>query len=510
MKKGRRFLVLLLLLCMTVAFSVSGCGNKGDGDAKSAVAADKLNFVELNFYYPCSIQNDDEVVNAEINKILKEKVNCSLTLKPIDWSQWNNKYPILLSSGEKLDLIFTAAWSGYFQEAAKNSFLQLDDLLKNYGKDIIANMQDGYLDAPKVKGKLFAIPVNKDMGQGWGVVADKKMAEQIGADFSKVKYLEDLEPILAAAKEKLNGVIPYFVNNEQGMNDLIGTTKLCESIGLKNHEKILLLDDYIMYNVDTGKAIPIYEIPEYVEQCRMVNKWYNLGYINNDATTTQMTAPEAARNNKAFMNSADQSPVTLSSYENEYGKKLCTAELATGIKTTKTLTTSTAIAAHCTNPERAMMVLNLFYCDRKLMNLYAFGVENRQYILKKENVMSLPEGVKSIEETGYNTGNYWELGNNFLLYTWDNEDPDKWNNLKEYNATLYKSPLLGFAFDNSTVLAEVAAHKNVNLEYLQLLLNGVLPPDEIVPKFRQKDKAAGIDRICTEIEKQIKVWQASK
>ena len=518
--------VLLAFLVLAVGI-FTGCGTGKNSDAAEAPSSMAVSTGEhaaagtgggaelaeatLNFYYPSTPQRDQKAVFDELNKMTKSKFNCTLDYKPTDWAQWPTKYPILLSSGEKVDLIFTSGSNGFFQEVQKNSFLPLNELLEKYGKDISASMQDGYLDATKINGNIYAIPANKDMGCGWGAYFNKEMADKIGVDTSNIKYLGDLEPLLAKAKDGLPGVTPFFIGADSDPSLLYASTKECEDIGFRNHTKIIAMDDYIAYSYDTGKVAPFYDIPEYINQCKLMRSWFQKGYINKDSITTQGTAQDAIKNKKAFMILGSVMPGQKESYEQTYGMKLYGAELMPGIKETSSLTGAlTALPSHCSNPERAMMVLNLAFGDKEFINTFAFGVKDRHYVMKSDNVISLPQGAGSAEEIGYNPIVYWEAGDNFKLYTWDNENPDRWNQIKDFNTKLIKSQLLGFSLNIENIKTEVAAHKNVLSEFNKLLTVGAADTDEVIARMKKKDKAAGIDKICSEIETQVQAWKASQ
>jgi putative aldouronate transport system substrate-binding protein len=56
----------------------------------------------------------------------------------------------------------------------------------------------------------------------------------------------------------------------------------------------------------------------------------------------------------------------------------------------------------------------------------------------------------------------------------------------------------------------VAAHKNVLSEFNKLLTKGAADTDDILARMKNKDKAAGIDKICSEIETQLQAWKATQ
>ena len=497
--------------CTGLTGGLAGTPSAGT-DADSSPANSDLPRRDLVMCLPGNIQKDHQAVNEAINTILLERLNCTLTIKMTDWNLWTSKYPVLISSGDQMDLMFTASYFNYLQEVAKNTYLPLDNLMAEYGRDIPGVMVEGYLDAARVKGALYGIPVNKDTGQGWGVVANADMAEQIGVTLNDVRHLEDLEPILKKAKELLpKGVVPLFLGADLSMYQIMGSTQACDDIGMMDRSRFVQLSDYIFYDMKARKSMPASRIPEYLDQCRLVRDWFKAGYINDDVTTTQMTCREAMIEGKAFMHVQAQSPIHKAQWENETGKRLLTAEFIRGIKETQSMTGAlTSLPRQCIDPARAMMVIDQFWTDAELKNLFTWGIEDRHYVRVKDNIIRLPDGVKNAELTGYNPGNFWHFGNAYLLDVWENEDPQKWNLLRQYCDAMPESPLLGFSFDTWPIRQELAAFTNDNTEVMPLLANGVLDTDMIVTRISQKDRVTGIDRICAELDRQIANWLAEK
>ena len=65
-------------------------------------------------------------------------------------------------------------------------------------------------------------------------------------------------------------------------------------------------------------------------------------------------------------------------------------------------------------------------------------------------------------------------------------------------------------FDNSNVATQVAAVANVDAKYAKGLQGGALDPEEYLPQFIEELKAAGIDDIIAEKQKQFDAWYGSK
>lgn len=105
---------------------------------------------------------DYDSVFAEINKKLKEKINATVEGEFLDWSDWAQKYPLKLAANEDFDLIYSANWAGYNDQALKGGFLELtDELLTKYMPQTLAAMSDVSWDQAKVNGKLYMVPQNR-------------------------------------------------------------------------------------------------------------------------------------------------------------------------------------------------------------------------------------------------------------------------------------------------------------------------------------------------------------
>jgi putative aldouronate transport system substrate-binding protein len=102
------------------------------------------------------------------------------------------------------------------------------------------------------------------------------------------------------------------------------------------------------------------------------------------------------------------------------------------------------------------------------------------------------------------------FGNQFLNYVWNTEDPDKWAKFKEFNQNAKVSPALGFVFDSEPVKAEVGAIANVIKQYQRALETGSVDIEKVLPEYEEKLKAAGLDKVVAEKQKQFDAFLASK
>lgn len=130
MRKLRKWLAAGLSMTMALALVACGSGAKNDtksnanGSAvkqastqsKSSGTESKVSTLEpvtLKMYFIGEPQSDNDMVFEEINKHLKEKINATIEPHYLSWGDYQQRYPLLFSSGEDFDMIYTAAWAFY-------------------------------------------------------------------------------------------------------------------------------------------------------------------------------------------------------------------------------------------------------------------------------------------------------------------------------------------------------------------------------------------------------------
>jgi putative aldouronate transport system substrate-binding protein len=511
--KTRQKTAIMLCTAIGMASLLSACGDKQPTETNVATnsstatvapsdnAAPSLEPYTVTLYYPGSPQQDEQLVEAKINEYLKEKINASLDLKPIDWGAWSDKTNLMFASSEPADLIFTASWNGHYTNVKKGAYLELSELIDKHGKGIIDNINPAFLEGAKIGGKLYSIPTNKEIAASKGVVYRKDIADKLGLDMSTVKSMSDLEPIFKVVKEKEPDITPFYSSKVSNYSSIINNY---DSLGDGIVPGIIYKDkqDTTVFNEN--------EKPETLEVYKTLHDWFKKGYINSDAVTNQVSQTDAAKAGNIFMWAESLKPGKDKELEASVGKPLAQIEfIAPYITTSDTTNSMIAISKTSKNPERAMMVLNMLHSDATLINLLDFGVEGTHYVKVSDNIIKFPDHVDP-KNHPYNHGSAWMFGNQFITYIWENEDPAKWDKFREFNATAKPSVGLGFVFDPEPIKTELAALTNAGKEFGDGLATGSIDPVDILPKYVAKQKASGIDKVIAEKQKQFDAFLSEK
>jgi putative aldouronate transport system substrate-binding protein len=265
------------------------------------------------------------------------------------------------------------------------------------------------------------------------------------------------------------------------------------------------LGDNLGVIADAGtstKIVNLFETKDFTDSIALARKWYQAGYILKDAATSQETGSNLVKAGKAFSYFSNMKPGFEKQEAHITGKEMVAVRLTKPFADSVSITGfMISITKNSEDPERAMQFMNLMYTDKDIANLISLGIEGKHYVIKHDNVITLPEGVT---QSGY-AFNQWEVGNNFLTHVWEEQDPNIWELMKKHNDSAVKSTAIGFTFNVEPVKTEIAAATNVLNQYKIGLESGTLDP-ALTAEFNTKLKAAGLEKIIAEKQKQFDLW----
>jgi putative aldouronate transport system substrate-binding protein len=498
MKKNKLALGSLLMAIILLITACSGSGGGGgsqSGSGGGGSSSDGGKPVEIVMAYLAFTDvSDIQTVEDEINKIAREKINVVVDLMPIDGAAWTQQTNLLLAGNEKIDIILTSSFFNYNSQVSRGQLLELDELLEQYGPEIKNTMPEAIYNGTRINGKIYGIPSVRDFAADYGMVMRKDLVDKYNIDLSKVKTWADLTGVFKVIKENEPGIVP-----------LVPTTQTYQPTRAMYSPEIDPLGDslgVILIDDQDKKVVNLYELDLYREKLELVKQWYDAGYLSADAATTQEASANVVKAGKAFGYFNNLKPGYAIQESQLTGYEMVSVSLSPAvIQSNSASSFMISIARNSTDPVAAMKFLNLLYTDPDVMNLLANGVEGKHYVKKDNGFIGKPEGVT---ETGYQF-NQWEIGNNFLTLVWEGWDADIWEQTKKFNESGKVSPALGFSFDQTPVKSEVAAVTNVQNQYLVGLESGTLEI-EMLDNFINELKAAGIDRIIEEKQRQLDEW----
>lgn len=514
----KKKLAMFMVAAMTTAM-LAGCGS-GNTTSDSAgstadttgTAADTTTEQEegttTNFDeepYVCKIvcvgdstSEACDQVAEEASKITMEKYNIKIELVRLGYGTFGDEVNLMLSSGEKLDLMPNFAFTT-MTAVNTGQILDLTDLLPEYGKDILATVPESEWKCVTFNDRIYAIPNNKEKAQGFGIAMRTDMLEAVNYDLSTIKTEADLEGLFAAIKEAYPDTYPLVSDNGQMGYHMIARDELGGDYGV-------LMDDT---NVTTAEVVNYFETPEYAEMVQRHYDWSQKGYIIPDAANTTENAADLIAAGKGFSYFTNTKPGIEAEWTRKAGVDMTVLELVEPFKSTSGVSNQWYIVHQSEQPEKAMQVLNEIYSNPDLSNLLVNGIEGVHYVKDEANgVLTYPEGVDASNTTYSSVA--WVWPNELNTIPWEADGADIWEQTEEFNNSAKDSLCLGFTWDNSKVLNEITACNNVKTKYENALNTGSLDPATALPKMIQELKDAGVDTVIAEKQAQVDAWMASK
>jgi putative aldouronate transport system substrate-binding protein len=492
----RRF-KLVKWLCLSVVLAVAmGTMFAGFGNA-----ADKPPV--LTWYFPNSPQPDQELVTAEINKILLKKINATVEIHNIDWGAYADKMKVMIASGEPFDVCYSGNWiNDYVTNVNKGAFLAIDGLIAKYAKNYVADVPKALLDAAKIKGKSYGIAPLQVLGRGFDFMGAKKFFDKYGVDPASLKKLEDFTPLLEKIAAGEPGIYPVAMDYRGILQDAWKYYGV-EAFSDDNPAGIYMNDDNL-------KVTNLYETPEFKKHIALMREWYNKGFFRKDAATFKdlMTDLKTKKYAVYFMTVNPDTPGNAAQF---FSPTNSSKDVVTGFLTKKFMNSSgllasfDAISVNSKYPDLAVKMLDLFYDqkDTRLMDLMEYGIPGKHYKRVANDL------VERIPNQGYWIDCGWEHGD---LFTCSRTTPTQpsWDLGRKMNKEGLVSKIVGFSFDPTAVKSELAQCQSVLGEFRPALVTGSVDPDTVLPQLQAKLKGAGVDKITAEVQKQLDAWKAGK
>ena len=535
-RKSFKMLLLMTLVAM-LASILAGCGTVAPAESSpaapaSSVAAtteaaasseaasteavasepamEELKPVELEFFMVGDGPKDLQIIQDKLNEMSKRDLNCTVKYNFTTWTDFTTKYNLLLSTGQPVDLIYTAGWLDYQKLARNGAFLALDDLLPKYAPEVWAFVPQDVYNQVKIGGKIYTIPATWKEFINNGFQYRQDLQEKYGLPVPD--SLANVEAYLEGVKKNEPGqVLTNETVNTGNFSALFSATSVLEfKYGWANGSLYGLVSDY----TKPSEMRPYWGTPEFVEDMKMFKTWADKGFWSRSALSAK-NDPTSFPNGKAVVIMAGQNP-------NKYGKDF---EIVLGAHPDWKVgyipyanANGVAVPAHATqngygvpvsskNPERALMFYQKLLLDKEYHDLSQYGILGTHY----NEVDGYYEGIGDPSKTGFGREgmNGWAWRNpEYMLF------PKSFDVVKQVFADLdviankqpdYKGINIGggFAEDYTSYQSERAALGTVLTQYLAPLEAGLVKDvDAAVKTLMEKANAAGLEKIQAEYQRQ--------
>lgn len=522
-RKYSRLLAVVLAVIMVAALT-SGCGSKTSGDNEKTKAAttttvqqstqEELKDVTLRFFFPGDKKAAADDVWNTVGEKFYDQLKAKFEINYVPWGDYINKMTILSASGDNYDMDFDANWTGLYPKMInKNAYLPLNDLLPKYAPKTYEMLNSaGALEAVKVKGQIMSLPWTMSQNTARIFAAWRSdVAEKIGLTAAKdsIKTVEDFDQFVHDAKKVLPKdmtLIKWILQNYSPVLDMC--LAKYELVKLDFHGFVFDLND------PSCKLIPIEQTQAYKESVDIVKKWADDGIISKNMLVEKGDISAEFRAGKLFSTTSTHEWANANQGFSDPAAKQETSELYTDKKSynRSPLANAVAINRKAANPERTLMFLEMMHTNKELYDLVMYGIEGKTYVLKGESA-EYPDGMTAA------TSNYMDWHGQWAMWSPDFMRPTTtypagfWKNEAEYakNPLNVQNKLDGLFFDTESIKNEIAKRDQLEADDGKILQYGVeKDPAKELNDYIAKQKAAGLDKILAELQKQADAYLANK
>lgn len=484
--KARTMLILLVLLMASVSV-MTGCSDKKEGAAKLET---------VTILYP---GERSDRMSEFLDNEFAEKMAADLGLKVevtfVPWAQYWEQKDIMLAANEPIDLY----WDGLPDLSTivnKKQAMVLDDLIEEYGQDMLKVLPMEQLQGATIDGKIHGIPsAYAPSSAMYQLVAVRQdILEAVG--MTELKTADDLKEFATRAKVKFPEM--------KGPADIV--FKPLTRYFTDEQYNWIAVEDLVVFGEESKKAYSYYETEAFQEVAKFNHSMYDAGLYTEDLTIKYNERDSRMQTGLYLW------------VEGSLGKEM---EIVDAIKANapdaevKTYLLAEdkpryvtaaggevlGIPVNAPNPEGAMKFVNWIYKSQENYLFALYGVEGKDYEIVDGRINKLTAS-EFFYEWMFRNQNYQLFGPNVAQ-----ESIDKY---KSWDEQAIRSDSLGFRFNNEKVKLIETALKEVAGKDLAAIRSGFVDFETEYPKAIEKLKAAGIDDYVAEIQRQLDEFLAGK
>lgn len=447
--------------------------------------------VRLVVAYPTAAAiyaEDQKMVEDAVKEIVRGKLGIEVDFMAGSWN-YEAEISSMMAGRQQIDLLF--CYSNMFQEMLMNKELcQLDGLLESYGQGIVEAVGSDMIDICRIQGKLYGLPNNRDYAVGWqGYILRKDILDKYGIRKEDITSIEKLERVFATVKKG---------EPEMEIVDCDNTTMLGNQYFADNANSSPF-GVHMDYGRDE-KLTNVFRTKEYKEALDRVYRWRQLGYLEKDILGYKAPFHDRMRDGTLFAYACRGKPGIERQEELSCDREVVFVQFGEdAIIGNAVAVMPWAITANTVSAENSMQLLNLFYTDAEIMNLFSYGIEGVHYVKKADGQITVPEG----KCTNPFIGEAWRMPNQFITYVWEGNPPTLWEDIRRFNEESIHGCDYGFYFDISPVSTEYLELTSIYNRYRVILENGMVDPAEGLEQMNRELEANFIDEVIAEKQRQF-------
>ena len=137
-----------------------------------------------------------------------------------------------------------------------------------------------------------------------------------------------------------------------------------------------------------------------------------------------------------------------------------------------------------------------------------YGIEGKHYVRNPDGTVTrTPQGTANMGVQAYTQGHYTLGALEASSFPEVPTDPHQWQKAMKHYETAQISSAMGFAPDIAPVESECLAIRQIIEEYRRELYTGTSDPDAVIPVMLSRMRAAGLDRVLAEFQRQLDLFR---
>ena len=498
----------VLLLCLSFA----GCNRaaRSTGERSSFVSPDpdyaqhdlgEQMTINIFFFSNTDAPDLPEILELANSRYFRPTINAQIDLVLVPTANRATLYPLILAGGEDVDLIFTAPWHLYDEEASKGSFVELtDDFRNRYMPKSQRSQLAISWEQARTQGKIYGVP-----------------SSRTGYDYKYAVIREDL-------KEKYN--LPFIDSwstleryaftvsrNEQGVPAYNTAATTWELMNVYMESRNILLTTQPVYFAWYNRGVDpepqelhfMYTSEWYSDYIREMRRWMDAGCWSRNVMNNNVPVRDAfvqGRSGAVFWN-ASVFNIGTTMEENGHGKAGWYDAAPNALVRRMSFNNNMfAVASNSDRPGRSAMVLDLIKNDVELNRLLRNGIEGRHHIRPTPTTY-----VLGPESTRYPNG-FWTWAFEFpgdLSQAWTDTTPPRQIELQGIlDARITDITMDGFRVNLADFQTEWAVINALIEEYRPSFECGVFgaQTEDKITEFQNRLRVAGIDKVTQSVRSQ--------
>lgn len=520
-KRMKCFVAAVIVMSLMVAMS-TGCSKQGvneagkkndtisDSKSEQGMAMEYEEHVELEFILVGPEPKDMASVAAKLNELSERDLNLTVNWTFLGWENLANKYNLVLSSGEKADMIYTATWNSYQEFAKKGAYLPLNDYLADNAPLSWEGMSDDAWKSTMINGSIYTVPCDWQELMSNGIAYRADIAKELGID-KPIKSWEEFDAYMAACKEAYPEIIPF----DENVGHLLGSML---DQAMMTYEAIGGAQSYycVVESIDSPNVLNFLATPEFKRFVETAKSFYDSGYWSKNVLSKKDSGYGAFTEGRTFaikqnitQTSALYTNISKDHPEWEIGFFGAMDMNGGVLHPNVPIGNGIALPKGCSDPERALAYIDKLRYDPDYYTLTHYGIEGKHFDLDEAG-SPVYKGSPDEIGFGYHSMQPWGWHVDKMELPVNNVWPQLTEIYENYGSKATFNKLGAFAFDPQVVSAEAAALTQVFNQYGYPLVGG--NTDDIegdIAVLNEKLEAAGLEEYLAEMQRQLDEYWAA-